>query len=97
MPQIIAYHPEVVVQMPGGSVVTVEVDMDDWYDSQSVLKKLIRASGGENMGDVVRSIEEGRFNLGVDDGIARVRVRKAVSGQPTIVVGWADDQFNGVG
>lgn len=95
MYSILAYHPEVEVRRESGEVVTIELDMDDWYTNQEILERLLRASGGRTLGDVVESIEDGRFNLGLSAGIACVRVRNKVSAHPTVAAGWSDSEFNG--
>ena len=96
--RIIAYHPVIVVRKESGEVVTIEVDMDDWYTNQEIFECLVLASGGRTIGDVVVAIEQGRFNLGLSGDIVRVRVRNKVSDQlPTMSVDWSDSEFNGVG
>jgi len=93
--RVLAYHPTVAVRKESGEVVTIEIDMDDWYENQIVWESLLRGSGGRTIGDAVVAIERGRFNLGLSGGIVRVRVRNKVSDQlPTMSAGWLDSEFN---
>jgi len=98
MALILAYHPTVAVRKKSGKVVTIEIDMDDWYENQIIWEGLLRGSGGRTIGDAVVAIEQGRFNLGLSTGIVCVRVRNKVSDQlPTMSADWSDSELNGVG
>ena len=43
--KILAYHPTVAVRKNSGEIVTIEIDMDDWYEDRVIWESLLRASG----------------------------------------------------
>ena len=72
--KIVAYHPTVAVRRESGEVVTIEVDMDDWYTDQEVIDKLLVASGGKTLNDVVDLVICGGFDSDLSIGVLGVRV-----------------------
>jgi hypothetical protein len=60
MGKVTAYHPEIPVRKRDGSVVVIKPDLDDWYEEDEVLGKLLAANPGcGTMGELVEAIESG--------------------------------------
>jgi hypothetical protein len=73
-PQIVAYHPEFLVQR-GGDLFTIHVDLDDWYTDEEVLGKLAGLTGASTFGDAIQAIGKEKLASG-DNSILSARISK---------------------
>ena len=56
MPSIKAYHPSFRVQ---GTNESIKVGLDDWYDTEEVLKKLGKVYGARTVAELIKKIKSG--------------------------------------
>lgn len=70
MRNVVAYHPEIGVVRHDGSIVIVEVDLDDWYSDEEVIALVgARVASGEGL---LRAAAAGGWCRVVDRGSARI-------------------------
>ena len=62
MPKITAYHPELAVQKPDGSILVVKPDMDDWYSDREILEMMGEAAGVGTVGELVEALQKKKGN-----------------------------------
>jgi hypothetical protein len=91
MAQIIAYHPELLVQCEDGSVAQISAELDDWYEDREVFSFLLGAYPGcKSMGDLVSAMKvRGGELFPGRDGLVSCRISEGVTnvGSP---LGWED-------
>jgi len=73
--KVVAYHPEIRVRR-GEQVVSIQADMDDFYDDDEVLEKLKEANPGcRTVGDLVVALEQGSGNtVRKESGVMACRI-----------------------
>jgi hypothetical protein len=62
MPQIIAYHAKFNIE---GTNQAIQADMDDWYDTETILQKLSRAYRCKTVGQLISKITNPRIQSAV--------------------------------
>jgi len=79
MPEIVSYHAEFDVE---GTEDTIQADLDDWYDSGTVLNKLGRAFGCRTVGSLIKKLRNQVHRRRVA-GLLNVRLTSSTrSGEP---------------
>lgn len=76
MVNIVSYHPKLCVEQPDGGLVTLTMDLDNWYEDREVWRLLGAFTGAETIGGILEAFE---------GNLPRPQKRKRSGGNPPVL------------